>query len=489
MLAPLRAKAASAALVRTRATRAQLRCMSTKFDQHTFKTVPAKKQKYIPTSGTYPKGFQVGSIHAGIKPEQSQLDLVLVASEAPSCGAAVFTKNEFASASVVLSRDILGQTKGRGLRGVIANSGCGNTFTGEEGIQDAAAMGTEASRFVSSGESRGEDPSVMIMQTGAGGVRLPLAKVLPQISKLYESLGSSHSHWLAAATGLCTTDTFPKLASRTFTLPSFPDTTFSLAGITKGAGMIHPNMATTLGIVCTDAPVTPQALQRLLSVAANKSYNCISIEGDTSTNDMVAMFANGAAARDRAADAIVDFRTSGSPSQQSPDFLALQRILVEFMSDMAKLVVRDGEGASKFITIRVRGSPSYDAAKLIASAIARSVLLKAGIYGKNPNWGCIVVALGYALVDTPFAKAGIVVPKPTSVSFVEEGTESSLTFYERGVPVKVDEPRVKELMTREDIEIIVDLRDDGNESKVEESVYWTCDLTHDFVTINSDFGN
>jgi glutamate N-acetyltransferase / amino-acid N-acetyltransferase len=253
--------------------------------------------------------------------------------------------------------------------------------------------------------------------------------------------------------------------------------------------MVHPNMATTLGIICTDAPVTPEALQRLLSVAADKSYNCISIDGDTSTNDMVVMFANGAAAANSTSQTTIDFRPSADPSERSADFIAFQHILVKFMADMAKLVVRDGEGASKFIEIRIRGSPSYDAAKHIASVIARSVLVKAGIYGKDPNWGGILAVLGYWLLNTQFAGQGIIVPELTSVSFVDGESGDLLKFLDRGVPAKVDEGKIKRVMAREDIEVVVDLRDGENDSNIEESVYWTCDLTHEFVTINSDFGN
>jgi glutamate N-acetyltransferase/amino-acid N-acetyltransferase len=155
---------------------------------------------------------------------------------------------------------------------------------------------------------------------------------------------------------------------------------------------------------------------------------------------------------------------------------------------MAKLIVRDGEGATKFITIRVRGSPSYPAAKHIASVIARAVLVKTGIYGKDPNWGAVLAALGYSLIDTQFAGKGIIVPELTSVSFmpVDGGTE--LKFLDKGSPAKVDEARAKEVMEQE--EVVVDLRDGGKGAgqDVEETVYWTCDLTHEFVTINGDFG-
>lgn len=244
--------------------------------------------------------------------------------------------------------------------------------------------------------------------------------------------------------------------------------------------MIHPNMATTLGIICTDAPISAPALQQLLSTATEKSYNCISVDGDTSTNDMLAMLANGAAGG-------TEIEFDPSAISQSQDFVSFQRTLIDFMADMAKLVVRDGEGAMTFITIRVRGAPTYPAGKHIASVIARSVLFKTGIYGKDPSWGNVMVALGQSLMNTEFARQGIIVRELTSVSFVPSDGGEGLKFVDKGEPIEVDEERVKEVMEEEDVEIVVDMRDDGKERKSEEAVYWTCDLTHEFVTMNSDF--
>ena len=246
--------------------------------------------------------------------------------------------------------------------------------------------------------------------------------------------------------------------------------------------MIHPNMATTLGIICTDAAVTPAALQHLLATAADKSYNCISIEGDTSTNDMVAMLANGAAGG-------TEIAFDPDATNQYTDFVAFQRVLIAFMADLAQLVVCDGEGATKFVTIRVRGAPSYPAGKHIASVIARSVLVKTGIYGGDPCWGGVLAALGYSLIDTQFAGKGIVVPELTSVSFVSPDGGVELKFLDKGSVAKVDEAKAKEIVEREDVEVIVNVRDDesGARQDLEEAVYWTCDLTHEFMTINGDF--
>ncbi|KAJ5496536.1 Peptidase S58 DmpA/arginine biosynthesis protein ArgJ [Penicillium fimorum] len=463
-----------------RLTRPQFRNFSTKFDKFELyggRPIPANKQRLIPTSGSYPKGFNVGSTRAGIKPAGNvQPDLLIVASDTPASGAAVLTKNEFCAASVTVTRELMRRTNGARLRGVIANSGCANTLTGQAGLDDAIAMGRVAAKCISTGTAD-KGSSLMVMHTGAGAQRLPIDNVLHHIPKLAQSMGNTHDHWLEAAVALSTTDTYPKLISRTFSLPSAPQINFSLAGLTKGAGMVHPNMATTLGIICTDAPITPTALQILLRGAASKSYNCISIDGDTSTNDMVTMFANGAAAS--SSQPAVDV----SP-EPSADFVALQHVLSGFMSDMAKLVVRDAEGASKFITIRVRGSPSYDAAHHIASVIARSVLWKTGIYGLDPNWHGILAALGYSLLDTSFAGQGIIIPEQTSVSFMD-GREA-VKFLDRGVPVPVDEARIKQMMEKEDLETIVDLRYGTSQDITrEEAVYWTCDMTHDFISMNS----
>ncbi|KAF7930449.1 uncharacterized protein EAE98_004849 [Botrytis deweyae] len=441
----------------------------TKFDSFGNSPIPASKKRFVPTSGTYPKGFLVGSTNVGIKPSGlSQPDLILVTSEKQweTCGAAVLTKNEFPAPSVLVTRELIKKSRGRGMRGVVANSWCANLLTGEKGLEDSRKMSEEAG-----------------MVLGMGGQRLPIDDIIQGIPKLHQNMGTTHNHWLQAARGICTTDTFPKLSSRTFTLPSLPNTKFSLAGITKGAGMIHPNMATTLGIICTDAPITPPALQQLLRTAADKSYNCISIEGDTSTNDMVTMFANGAAAPRHSP---IDFDTLAA--SQSEDFVAFQKILIEFMADLAKLVVRDGEGATKFITIRVRGAPTYPAAKHIASVIARSVLFKMGVYGKDPNPIGVLAALGYSLMDTEFAGKGIINRELTSVSFVPVDGAEELDFVKRGKLMEVDGLRIKELMEKEDVEVVVDLRDDGCESG-EEAIYWTCDITHEFVTINGDFRN
>ncbi|CAO2649305.1 Nn.00g066900.m01.CDS01 [Neocucurbitaria sp. VM-36] len=432
--------------------------------------IPPAKKKYVPTSGTYPLGFKAGSAHVGVKASNTRFDdLALIASDTPCAGAAVFTTNKFQAAPVTVSRDMLKKRKGEGIRAVIVNSGCANAVTGRGGIEDAISMGKVTDKcFIE--DNNGEDDlkgsRSIVMSTGVIGQRLPIEKITSKIPTAYYNLGGTHEHWLGTARAICTTDTFPKLISKTFTLPS-TQVEYHIAGMTKGAGMIHPNMATLLGIICTDAPIAAYPLRQALISATSKSFNSISIDGDTSTNDTLAILANGAA--------------GGQPvsSTDTPDFRAFQETLTDFASDLAKLVVRDGEGATKFVTIRVTNAATYKDAHRVASTIARSPLVKTALYGKDANWGRILCATGYAEgVDS-------VIPEETSVSFVPTDGSEELKLLVRGEPEQVDEERAAKILEAEDLEINVRLSE--NKGYTEEAVFWTCDFSHEYVTINGDY--
>ena len=302
-----------------------------------------------------------------------------------------------------------------------------------------------------------------------GHKRLPIQKILDKVPQAHSGLGDTHRHWLAAATAICTTDTFPKLLSRTFTLPSTASagTEYRIAGTTKGAGMIHPNMATLLGVMATDAPVAPDALPALLRHAVDRSFHCITVDGDTSTNDTVALLANGAA---------------GGPevtASSGADFAALRDIVAEFAADLAKLIVRDGEGATKFVTVKVTGSATEEAARRVAGAVARSPLVKTALYGKDANWGRVLCATGYALVSEPGTAetpTPEIDPARTSVSFVPPDGSPALRLLVDGEPEAVDEARAAEILEFEDVEIRVEL---GTGSA--EATYWTCDYSHEYM--------
>lgn len=427
--------------------------------------IPPAKKKYVPTRGSYPQGFRVGGVVVGVKPKNTtKPDLAMFVSDVPAAAAAVFTKNKFQAAPVTFSRDLL--KKSPLVQSVLINSGCANAVTGKGGLEDAAKMAAAA-------DSATGGSGTLVMSTGVIGQRLPIQKILDGVPRVYAGLGSSHDHWLAAAKAICTTDTFPKLISKSFKLPS-SETEYSIAGTTKGAGMIHPNMATLLGVVATDAPLAPEALSPLLKYAVDRSFNSITIDGDTSTNDTVALLANGVA---------------GGPvvnaDSNSPDYIAFRDILTEFAAELAQLVVRDGEGATKFVTIRVTEAASEVDARRIASTIAKSPLVKTALYGKDANWGRILCATGYSLISEPgegITETATIEPTKTNVSFVPTDGSAELKLLVNGEPEAVDEKRAAEILELEDLEIQVRLG-----TGKEEATYWTCDFSHEYVTINGDY--
>ena len=427
-------------------------------------TIPTSKRRFVPTSGTYPQGFQVSGTHVGIKASNTSFpDLALIVSDRPCTAAAVFTQNKFQAAPVLVSKANLHAQQSANMRGVVINAGCANAVTGEGGLKDAKAMVSALGNCLG-----GEDntKSTLVMSTGVIGQRLPIDKIVSGIPTGYKTLSHSHKSWLMAATAICTTDTFPKLLSTKFELPSAPGVTYCLAGMTKGAGMIHPNMATLLGVLATDAPIHQQALSQMLKQSVDRSFNCISIDGDSSTNDTIAIFANGAA---------------GGPQvgASGQDYDHLSRILLDFTQRLSQLVVRDGEGATKFVRIRVRAARSQQSAKAIASTVARSPLVKTALYGKDANWGRILCAVGY----TNNLNAEDVVPSCTSVSIglpKDQGT--ALKLLVNGEPEKVDESKAAELLENEDLEILITLNTGS-----EEADYWFCDFSHEYVTINGDY--
>ncbi|KAI4177775.1 MAG: hypothetical protein LQ343_000239 [Gyalolechia ehrenbergii] len=398
----------------------------------------------------------------------------------PCSGAAVFTKNKFQAAPVTVSRQVLQGRSGEGIRAIVINAGCANAVTGKGGLDDASAMvHTVDTCFNSSGatspatpsESSSDPRTTLVMSTGVIGQRLPISKILSAIPTAHSTLSSTHNSWLLAARAICTTDTFPKLLSRTFTLPSSPGITYSLAGMTKGAGMIHPNMATLLGMLFTDAPIPAQTLQPLLTHAVNRSFNAISVDGDTSTNDTLAFLANSAAGG------------KAITSLSSEDGKALTEIITSFAQQLSQLVIRDGEGATKFVRVRVVNSTSFADAQKIASTIARSPLVKTALYGKDANWGRILCAVGY----TDGLSPGAVVPEKTSVSFVPTDGSEALKLLVRGEPEIIDEKRAGKILGEEDLEILVDLGGGEGGAGKEEANYWFCDFSHEYVTINGDY--
>lgn len=460
------------------------------------RSIPPAKQRFVPKAGTYPKGFLAGTSHAGVKASNTQHDdIALVVSEKPCVAAAVFTRNLFRAAPLEFSRALLHRRQNAGVRGVVVNSGCANAVTGKKGLYHANEMSKSVDQCFDPEEHFQTNEEefklrTLVMSTGVIGQHLPIERIREAIPRAHAALGSEHEHFMAAAQAICTTDTFPKLISRTFTLPSHPETEYRIAGMTKGAGMIHPNMGTLLGIICTDANITPGwDVKNVLTSANERSFNCISIDGDTSTNDTVALLANGAAAPEGSAP--LRYRKGGA--KWSGDEKVFHDVLVEVMTDLAQLVVRDGEGATKFITVEVMSPHSKKAAQRAAASIATSALVKTAMYGQDANWGRILCAIGYApgIVHNPVQQASPeenqVNPEKTSVSFIPADGTEELKVFIRGRAQDVDEKRAKEVLEMEEIKIVVWLDELPEGGTWHTARYWTCDFSHEYVTINGDY--
>ncbi|KAH9967450.1 arginine biosynthesis ArgJ [Russula dissimulans] len=473
----------------------------------TAKTASSKAHLHKPIPDElFPRGYVLGGVHSGVKKDPSVLDLavLLSTSSRPTSAAASFTRNAFQAAPVTVSKDVLGQTAGRS-RALVVNSGCANAVTGKQGLADAWAMARAtdallATRAPSSSPSTSLSET-FVMSTGVIGQPLPISKILTALhpqAALSSTLGSGFAAWDAAARAFMTTDTFPKLRART--LPLGNGRTYRIAGIDKGAGMIHPDMvgvppppqaqtpraphATLLGCIATDAPVAPAALQSALDYAVQRSFNAISVDGDMSTNDTVMLFANGAGDEDGARSARGPGETMMMMEEEAeideardPDAFAQFRDgLTAFMQELAQLVVRDGEGATKFVTVAVEGARSYEDAHKIASRISTSALFKTALYGEDANWGRVLAATGSVPLTAPLD------PTRVSVSFIPIDGSPVLPLLVNGEPEQVDEVRAKEILSFEDLEVRIDLGL-GTES----ATYWTCDLSYEYVRINGDY--
>lgn len=423
-----------------------------------------KYSLYVPKTGVFPKGFKVASTATGVK-KNSDLDLGIILNTNESrlsTAAAVFTTNTFKAAPVLLSRDVLQSTRGKGINAIVVNSGCANSVTGDVGLAD----GTKMLQMVN--KNIGKDNSTLVMSTGVIGQRLKLDKIQSGIDEIFQKnkFGSDFQSWLNLAKSINTTDTFPKLITSNFTLNNGKE--YTLTGIAKGAGMICPNMATLLGFVLTDLPIESATLQKMLRFSTSRSFNCISVDGDMSTNDTICMIANGAI-------------ETPEINESSPEFQQVQQQVTEFTQRLAQLVVRDGEGSTKFVTVNVQNALKFDDAKIIAESISNSMLVKTALYGQDANWGRILCAIGYAKLDD----LNSLDVNKINVSFVatDKSEPRELKLVVDGVPnLNVDEERASEMLALNDLEVLVDLG-----TGKEEAQFWTCDLSHEYVTINGDY--
>lgn len=392
-----------------------------------------------------PRGFRFAATACGLK-KTGALDLAIFSSDVPASAAAVFTQNLVVAAPVVISKAHLRASKGR-MRAVVVNAGNANCATGPAGFAAAQRTVNETAKRLGC-----KPQEVFVCSTGVIGVPLPVDKILRAVPLLARHRRPSARSFAELSLAICTTDTRPKTAAASFKMAG---KRIHLVGCAKGAGMIHPNMATTLAFVTTDASIAPALLQKTLHEVTARTFNVISIDGDTSTNDTLLVLANGAA---------------GAPSIKSGTAAhrAFTAALEEVCHSLALQIVADGEGAQRVIEIAVRGAKTEAAARRIAETIATSSLVKTAFAGGDPNWGRIFAAAGRSGISFDPARVDI--------------TMAGVPVLRRGQPLDFNERAVSNRLLAEHVPIVVHLHAGSAAAR-----YWTCDFTAEYVRINASY--
>ena len=394
---------------------------------------------------TSPKGFLAGACYVGVKSRKSEKpDVAILYSQEPASCAALFTTNKFCAAPVLLGREVL--KKGRA-RAVVINSGNANAATGEQGMENAKKVELLAEELLGLGEDE-----VFVSSTGVIGQQLPVEKVLDGVRRIVPNMTVEQG--TDAAWAIMTTDLVKKEVAYELELSGG---TIRIGAMAKGSGMIHPNMATTLSYVTTDAKVEAAVLQPLLKAAADKSFHMLTVDGDTSTNDSLFLFANGA---------------SGVAIETEEDKAAFAALLDDICIDMARRIASDGEGATHLMIVEAKGLPTEQDARLVARSIAGSTLFKAAVFGRDANWGRIMAAAGYSGADVD----------PTKADCILKSAAGEVVVMEAGFGADFSEELAKAVLTEHDITVIVDFHSGGGQATA-----FGCDLTYDYVKINGDY--
>lgn len=382
-----------------------------------------------------PKGFRVAGVHCGLKADQEK-DLALIVSDTPCQVMGAFTTNKVKAAPVLYDQAIL--NSGKSVRAIIANTGSANACTGDQGLVHTKEMARQTASIFG-----GQADDVLVLSTGVIGVQLPIEKIISGIGAAGNLLNSDG--WEDAAQAIMTTDTQPKV----YSIRSAEG--YTITGIAKGAGMIAPNMATMLAVIATDIILSPEMKEKVAQIW-EQSFNRIVVDGDMSTNDTVLLIANGAAGI--------------TPTE------TFEKDLLQVCSTLAKAIVQDGEGATKLVKVIIRGAAKQADAKKIARAIATSSLCKTAFYGADPNWGRFICAAGYAGVDVEVDKL---------IVWIKNKNEK-IKLFENAQSATYDEAAAISLMNENEWTIELDLCT-GTE------IYWlwTCDLSHEYITINGHY--
>jgi len=385
-----------------------------------------------------PKGFVASGIRAGIRKKRP--DLGLIVAEGGANAAAVFTQNRFLAAPVVLAKSSLKKTGGR-VKGVVVNAGCANAVTGRPGLEAAKRVRARAAQLL-----RCDVDEIFLASTGVIGVVLPDRKVTEALPGAVARLSSGGIDALSHA--ILTTDVGPKVAQATFTIGG---KRARIVGVAKGAGMIHPNMATMLAFVMTDAAISPSTLRKALREAVDQSFNVISVDGDTSTNDCVLLLASG--------------KLSNAENSDTTDF---QRALNAVCRELSWMIVRDGEGATRVMELEVRGARNDREAKLAAHAVATSPLVKTALHGGDPNWGRILAAVGRSGARFSTRRVSL--------------AAGPVMLVHNGDPAEYREKDAARVFSRERVPITLDLGSGNARAFILSS-----DLGHDYVSLNADY--
>lgn len=393
------------------------------------------------------KGFLANGLNCGLNSNKDKNDLCLVFSEALCNAAAVYTQNKVKGAPITVTKKHLEKSGGKA-QAVIANSKNANTCNAD-GVEKAERMCRLAASVLNI-----EPEKVIVASTGVIGKVLPIEPIENSIDSL--AMGLSHTANEKAATAIMTTDTVKKEAAVQFEIDGVVCT---LGGMAKGSGMIHPNMATTLNFITTDAAISSQLLQKALSDIVKVTYNCLSIDGDTSTNDMVSIMANGLAGNSE----IVE---------ENENYSIFKDALYEVLMTLTKMLAKDGEGATRMIECTCCGAPDLDTAIIVAKSVIRSPLLKCAIFGSDANWGRILCAIGYAEADFDITKVDVDM----------RSRKGSIAVCRNGSGVEFSEDEAKTILLEDEIYIDINLHSGNTQAKA-----WGCDLTYDYVKINGDY--
>jgi glutamate N-acetyltransferase / amino-acid N-acetyltransferase len=391
------------------------------------------------------RGIKCWGAHIGIK--SMRRDLAIIYSEVPASAACVFTQNEVIAEPIKLSKQHI---ENKQAQVILCNAGNANACTGQQGYDGALAMAEAAA------EQLGIDKGMVIVaSTGLIGEPFPTEDIVDGINKNIEKISSDAKAGSFAANAILTTDTFAKEGYLDFEIDG---KTINMAGIAKGSGMIHPNMATMLGFIVCDLAIEPNLLDKALKETVKTSFNMITVDGDTSTNDMVAVLCNGMAGNEMIS------------SEDDPAYQLFYQKLEEMMIHLAKLIVSDGEGASKFVEYRVNGAPSDEVARRLVRVISDSTLVKAAMFGRDPNWGRIICAAGNAGIPFDYS----------TVDLYIGDAEQVVQVLEKGRPASFDRNHIKRLLRESHLQIQLDMNKGEGAG-----IGWGVDLTTDYVMFNS----